>query len=33
MKFSDWIAGPEAQQLIKKVKLLYKQLFTANAKK
>ena len=33
MKFSDWIAGPEAQQLIKDFKLLNKQLFTPNAKK
>jgi len=33
MTFSDWIAGPEAQQLIKDFKLLNKQLFTPNAKK
>ena len=33
MKFSDWITGPEAQQLIKDFKLLNKQLFTPNAKK
>ncbi len=32
MTFSDWIAGPEAQQLIKDFKLLNKQLFTPNAK-
>ena len=31
-KFIDWIAGPDAQQLIKNFKLLNKQLFTPNAK-
>ncbi|MGD8365341.1 MAG: substrate-binding domain-containing protein [Desulfobacterales bacterium] len=33
LTFSDWIAGPDAQQLIKDFKLLNKQLFTPNAKK
>lgn len=33
MKFSDWIAGPGAQQLIKEFKLLNKQLFIPNANK
>ena len=32
MAFSDWMAGPEAQQLIKDFKLLGQQLFTPNAK-
>ena len=32
MVFSDWMAGPEAQQLIKEFKLLGQQLFTPNAK-
>jgi tungstate transport system substrate-binding protein len=32
MKFSDWIAGKECQQLIKDFKILGKQLFTPNAK-
>jgi tungstate transport system substrate-binding protein len=31
-KFSDWMAGPEAQKLIGDFKLLGKQLFTPNAK-
>jgi len=31
-QFSEWIAGAEAQQLIKDFKLLGKQLFTPNAK-
>jgi tungstate transport system substrate-binding protein len=31
-KFSNWIAGPDGQQLIKDFKLLGKQLFTPNAK-
>jgi tungstate transport system substrate-binding protein len=31
-QFSEWIAGAEAQQLIKHFKLLGKQLFTPNAK-
>ena len=32
MAFSDWMAGAEAQQLIKDFKLLGQQLFTPNAK-
>jgi tungstate transport system substrate-binding protein len=32
MKFSDWIASAEVQQLIKDFKILGKQLFTPNAK-
>ena len=32
MAFSDWMAGPEAQQLIKEFRLLGQQLFTPNAK-
>lgn len=32
MKFSDWMAGKQAQQLIKDFKLLGKTLFTPNAK-
>ena len=31
-KFSNWIAGPEGQKLIKEFKLMGKPLFTANAK-
>jgi tungstate transport system substrate-binding protein len=31
-KFSDWIAGPEGQKLIREFKLEGKPLFTANAK-
>ena len=31
-QFIEWIAGPDAQQLIKDFKLLDKQLFTPNAK-
>jgi tungstate transport system substrate-binding protein len=31
-QFIDWIAGAEAQQLIKDFKLLDKPLFTPNAK-
>lgn len=31
-KFSEWMAGPKAQKLIKDFKLLGKQLFTPNAK-
>jgi tungstate transport system substrate-binding protein len=31
-KFSDWIAGPKAQQLIKEFKVSGKSLFTPNAK-
>ena len=32
MAFSDWMAGSEAQQLIKDFRLLGQQLFTPNAK-
>ena len=32
-EFTEWIAGPEAQQLIKEFKLLGKPLFTPNANK
>ena len=32
MTFSDWMAGAEAQQLIKDFKLLGQQLFTPNAR-
>ena len=32
MAFSDWMASPEAQQLIKEFRLLGQQLFTPNAK-
>jgi tungstate transport system substrate-binding protein len=31
-KFSNWIAGPEGQKLIKEFKVMGKPLFTANAK-
>jgi len=31
-KFSNWIAGPEGQELIKEFKLMGKPLFTADAK-
>ena len=31
-KFSNWIAGPEGQKVIKEFKLMGKPLFTANAK-
>ena len=31
-QFTEWIAGEQAQQLIKDFKLLGKQLFTPNAK-
>jgi tungstate transport system substrate-binding protein len=31
-KFSDWIAGPEGQKLIKEFKVMGKPLFTPNAK-
>jgi tungstate transport system substrate-binding protein len=32
MAFSDWMAGPEAQKMIKDFRLLGQQLFTPNAK-
>jgi len=32
MAFSDWMAGPEAQRMIKDFRLLGQQLFTPNAK-
>jgi tungstate transport system substrate-binding protein len=31
-KFSNWIAGPEGQKVIKQFKVMGKSLFTPNAK-
>jgi tungstate transport system substrate-binding protein len=31
-KFSDWVAGPQGQKIIKDFKLMGKPLFTPNAK-